>query len=78
MGRGRPGGNPNIKEHGFKTTREFPLTEKVSFRVDKRTKDKLKAGLLPGWTKIARVAVEKALAEVEAKEKETERDNKSA
>ena len=78
MGRGRPGGNPNIKEHGFKTDREFPLTEKVSFRVDKKTKDKLKAGLLPGWTKIARVAVEEALAKAEAEEKKTERNVKSA
>ena len=69
MRKGRPGGNPNIKDHGFKTDREHPLTEKVSFRVDEPTKEKLKAGKLPGWTKIAREAVEKALTEVEEQEK---------
>ncbi len=76
MRKGRPGGNPNLKDYGFKSDREHPLTEKVSFRVDEPTKAKLKAGKLPGWTQIAREAVEKALAEAEAKQ--AEQDLKSA
>jgi len=78
MRKGRPGGNPNIKDHGFKTDREYPLTQKVSFRVDEITKEKLKAGKLPGWTKIAREAVEKALAEAEEQERKAEQDLQSA
>ena len=53
----------------YTTDREHPLVEKVSFRVDKPTKEALKAGELPGWTIIAREAVEKALAEKRAAEK---------
>ena len=61
-----PNGNPNIKQYGFKTDRQYPLTQSVNIRVDEPTKEKLKAGLLPGWSRIAREAIEKALAEVEA------------
>ncbi len=67
MARGRPGGNPNIKEYGFKTDREHPLTEFAALRIDKPTKEALKAGKLPNWQKIAREAIEKALAEIEEK-----------
>ena len=67
-----PKGNPQIKEYGFKSDREHPLTKRISVRVDEPTKKKLKAGKLPGWSRIAREAVEKALAEIE--EKETEKD----
>ena len=73
-----PKGNPQIKEYGFKSDREHPLTKRVSVRVDEPTKEKLKAGKLPGWSKIAREAIEKALAEVEAEEKKIETDVKSA
>lgn len=73
-----PNGNPNIKEYGFKTDRKYPLTKSVNIRVDEPTKEKLKAGKLPGWSKIAREAIEKALAEVEAEEKKTQQDVKSA
>ncbi|MDJ0713878.1 MAG: hypothetical protein QNJ54_06630 [Prochloraceae cyanobacterium] len=65
---GRPGGNPNIKKHGFKTDRKYPLTENMTIRFDRPTKDALKAGKLPNWREIAREAVEKALAEVEEEE----------
>ena len=65
MARGRPGGNANIADYGFKSDRKYPLTKTVNFRVDEQTKEALKAGKLPGWTRIAREAVEKALAEVE-------------
>ena len=69
MARGRPGGNPNIKEYGFKTDREYPLSKKISLRVDEPTRDAIKAGKLPNWSEIARSAIEKALAEVEEQEK---------
>jgi len=69
MDRGRPGGNPNIKEYGFKTDREHPLSKKISLRVDEPTRDAIKAGKLPNWSEIARSAIEKALAEVEEQEK---------
>ena len=69
MARGRPGGNPNIKEYGFKTDREHPLSKKISLRVDEPTRDAIKAGKLPNWSEIARSAIEKALAEVEEQEK---------
>ena len=70
MRKGRPGGNPNIKDHGFKSDREHPLTQKITLRVDEPTKVALKAGKLPGWSKIAREAIEKALAEIEEEEKD--------
>ncbi len=73
---GRPGGNPDIKKHGFKTSRKYPLTETESLKLDKPTKEKLKAGLLPNWRDIARDAIAKALAEAEAKQ--AEQDLKSA
>ena len=66
---GRPGGNPEIKKYGFKTNRKYPLTENESLKLDKPTKEKLKAGLLPNWRDIAREAIVKALAEVEEKQK---------
>ena len=78
MARGRPGGNPNIKEHGFKTDREHPLTEFAALRIDKPTKEAIKSGKLPNWQKIARSAIEKAIAEVEEQETETEKDLTSA
>ena len=70
MARGRPGGNPNIKEHGFKTDREHPLNQSMTLRMDEPTKEALKAGKLPNWQKIAREAIAKAL-----KEKEKEEEN---
>ena len=66
---GRPGGNPNIKNHGFKTDRKYPLTENESLKLDKPTKDKLRAGLVPNWRDIARSAIAKAIAEAEEKQK---------
>ncbi len=79
MPKGRPGGNPNITDYSFTSDREYPLTKRISVRVDEPTKEKLKAGKLPGWSKIAREAVEKALAEVEEKERlAAEQDLKSA
>lgn len=74
MARGRPGGNPDIADYGFKSDRKHPLTKTVNFRVDEPTKEALKNGLLPGWTKIARQAIELALAEITAAKEQTEQD----
>ena len=73
-----PNGNPQIKEYGFKSDREHPLTKRISLRVDEPTKEKLKAGLVPGWSQIAREAIEKAIAEAEAKQKLEEENLQSA
>ncbi len=54
----------------YTTDREHPLIEKMTFRVDTPTKQALQAGELPGWSAIAREAIEKALAEKRAKQKE--------
>ncbi|MDJ0719591.1 MAG: hypothetical protein QNJ54_36110 [Prochloraceae cyanobacterium] len=67
MKKGRPGGNPDLKKYQFTTTREYPLTKKVTLRIDEPTSNALKAGKLPDWSEIARQAIEKALAEVEEK-----------
>ncbi len=75
MARGRPGGNPNIKEYGFKTDREHPLSEKITLRIDKPTRAAIKAGLLPDWSDIAREAIEKALAEREEEKLASSKEN---
>ena len=36
--------------------------------MDEQTKEALKAGKLPGWTKIAREAIEQALARMQARD----------
>jgi len=41
MGRGRPGGNPEIKQYVFTTTRDEPLVEKLTLRVSTSVKAKL-------------------------------------
>ena len=75
MARGRPGGNPNIKDYGFKTDREHPLNQSMTLRLDEPTKKALKSGKLPNWQEIAREAIAKAL---EAKEKEEKENIQSA
>ncbi len=65
---GRPGGNPEIKKYGFKTDRKHPLTESMSIKFDRPTKEALAAGKLPNWRDIAREAVAKALEEKEKEE----------
>ncbi len=39
---GRPGGNPDLKYYQFTTTRDEPLTEKLTFRVSKSMLEALK------------------------------------
>jgi hypothetical protein len=65
MGKGRPGGNPEITKYSFTTDREYPLVESMTLKMDAPTKAALKSGRLPHWQEIARVAIAKALAEEE-------------
>lgn len=58
---GRPGGNPNIKEYGFKTDRPEPLIEKLQVRVSASMKEKVKSR--ENWQEFVRDAIEKALEE---------------
>lgn len=41
MGRGRPGGNPDIKKYAITTTREEPLIEKLTVRISSSMKAQL-------------------------------------
>ena len=41
MGKGRPGGNPEIRKYVFTTTREEPLVEKLTLRVSTSMKAQL-------------------------------------
>ncbi|MEH2284308.1 MAG: hypothetical protein V7K90_23800 [Nostoc sp.] len=61
-------GNPEIKNHGFKTDRDKPLTEYIHLRVTKEMKEEVKAKDDP--PEFCRRAIQKALdEEKEKKEK---------
>lgn len=62
-GRGRPGGNPEIKEYGFKTTRKEPLSQQINIRVPKSMEARLKE--FPHWQELVRKAIEKELNSIE-------------
>ena len=40
---GRPGGNPDIKNYGFKTDRPEPLREKLQLRISASMKEQLQS-----------------------------------
>lgn len=61
----RPGGNPDIRNYGFKTDRERPLVAKMTLRMDEQMKAAIKSGVLPDWQEIARQALEQALKDAE-------------
>ncbi|MDZ8261691.1 hypothetical protein [Nostoc sp. ChiQUE01b] len=54
-------GNPEIKNHGFKTDRDKPLTEYINLRVTKEMKEEVKAKDDP--PEFCRRAIQKALDE---------------
>jgi hypothetical protein len=58
---GRPGGNPDIKNYGFKTERPEPLREKLQLRVSASMKEQLKSR--ENWQELVRDAIAKALEE---------------
>ncbi|MDJ0726623.1 MAG: hypothetical protein QNJ38_16065 [Prochloraceae cyanobacterium] len=57
----RPGGNPNIKKHGFKTDRVEPLTTQLALKVSASMKKQLKEK--ENWQEFVRNAIAKALEE---------------
>ncbi|KOP25022.1 hypothetical protein AMR41_16480 [Hapalosiphon sp. MRB220] len=66
----RKGGNPNIKNHGFESAGEKPLTKTLSIRVSESTYQEVKSKDNPG--EFCRQAIQKALDE-----DEHEQDNMS-
>ena len=60
---GRPGGNPDIKQYGFKTDRAEPLKERVQIRIPTSMKQKLQEQ--DNWQEFVRQAIAKALEEKE-------------
>ena len=56
---GRPGGNPNIKEYGFKTDRPESLTAKLSMRVAPSMLAELKKK--DNWQELVREAIAEKL-----------------
>jgi hypothetical protein len=55
-------GNPNIKNHGFKTDRDEPLIEKMNIRMTKTMKEKIQQQENP--PEFCRQAIQKALDEL--------------
>jgi hypothetical protein len=60
MGRGRPGGNPDLKKYGFKTDKPVPCYAQISLRITQEQKDKLYA--IPGWTDLLRQKIDEIIA----------------
>ena len=58
---GRPGGNPELKNYGFKTDRSESLTAKLSMRVAPSMLAELKKK--DNWQELVREAIAKALEE---------------
>ena len=57
----RPGGNPKIKDHGFKTDRPESLTAHLSMRVTPSMLQELRTD--DNWKEFVRNAIAKALEE---------------
>ena len=62
QGRGRPGGNPDIKKYGFKQQYEWdePCTAKMTLRLPPSHYEKLKQ--LPNWQEKVREAIAELVA----------------
>ena len=58
---GCPGGNPDLKNHGFTTDRPEPLREKLQLRVSASMKEKIRSR--ENWQEFVRDAIAKALEE---------------
>ncbi len=59
LGQGRPGGNPDLKQHQFTTGREEPLLELMAVRVSASMKARLRG--LEDWQEFVRSAIAKKL-----------------
>ena len=58
---GRPGGNPDIAKHGFKTKRSEPLRENLQVRVTTSMMSQLKS--IDNWHEFVRQTLAVALTE---------------
>ncbi|WP_038019542.1 hypothetical protein [Synechococcus sp. PCC 7335] len=63
MAKGRPGGNPDIADHGFKQKHDWsePCTEKMTIRMPPAMKAAIKAGAIPDWQEVCRRAIAQKL-----------------
>jgi hypothetical protein len=59
MGRGRPGGNPELREHKFTTDRPEPMTAKLSMRIAPSMLAEVQAQ--ENWQEFVREAIAEAL-----------------
>lgn len=59
----RPGGNPDIKDYGFKQKYEWsePCSEKMTIRLPPSMKEAIKKGEIEDWQEVARQAIAHAL-----------------
>ena len=55
----RPGGNPEIKKHGFKTDRAEPLLEKLQLRISASMKRQIQEK--ENWQEFVREAIAEKL-----------------
>lgn len=65
MGKGRPGGNPDIKKYSFTQKYDWdePCTDRMQLRMPPNMKEAIKAGKIEDWQEVARVAIAKAIEE---------------
>ncbi|EKU98553.1 hypothetical protein SPB21_03190 [Leptothoe sp. ISB3NOV94-8A] len=77
MAKGRPGGNPNITEYGFKQKYEWsePCTEKMTIRMPPSMKQAIKDGRIKNWQEIARQAIAEDLGWLDSEANETPADS---
>lgn len=59
MSKGRPGGNPILREHSFSTDRPEPLLSKLSMRIEPSMLERLKDD--EGWQDDVRRAIARVL-----------------
>jgi hypothetical protein len=64
-----PQGNPDIKNHGFKTDRDEPLTESLTIKITKSMIEKLKS--MENYREKCRQAIAQMIEELEKKSDES-------
>ncbi len=57
----RPGGNPQLQEYQYSTTRSEALCKQLTIRVGKTMEQLLRDKKIENWQEVARVALAKAL-----------------
>ncbi len=59
MGKGRPGGNPDLEKYQFKQKYDWsePCKEKMTLRLPSSMKAAIKAGLIEDWQEVCRKAI---------------------